>query len=181
MGSWAAKKAETETALKMITTYKDLGDLAEEVGVLVGGWGVAVRVVVAVVVAVVAAVVAAALAVGPCWSRIRVATLVVQHELLATRSSEMQTEGARSWQRAAGAHPNHLNPIVFIAPPDPTHPTPPPTDSPTSRTTTPAPLRTWTSPSPTSRSLASRCVTCLVFQRDAETCALLLQLILTTR
>lgn len=30
VGQWAAKKAETETALKMITTYKDLGDLAEE-------------------------------------------------------------------------------------------------------------------------------------------------------
>lgn len=31
LSAWGAKKAETETAIKMLTTYKDLGDVAEEV------------------------------------------------------------------------------------------------------------------------------------------------------
>ena len=39
VGHWATKKAETETALKMVATYKDLGDLAEEGRQGAGGLG----------------------------------------------------------------------------------------------------------------------------------------------
>lgn len=39
LSQWAAKKAETETALKMLATYKDLGDLEQEVGTGGGGYG----------------------------------------------------------------------------------------------------------------------------------------------
>jgi len=147
VGQWAAKKAETETALKMITTYKDLGDLAEEVraaGVPGSGGG-------------------SGQSSSSSSNQQQSKDRAQRHDTgtacgIAVITASGNTEQRIIDQLQKHGRVSHATSLTLPVPPTP----PIDTDaaSLSSRTTTPAPLRTWRSRSPTSRSLGSRRATC---------------------